>query len=78
MLWDLRNSRAPEKIMTGHEKGVLSVSWCKQDADLLLSCGKDNRSLCWNPQTGDVIGEVRANLTLSLHALILATAATCD
>ena len=44
--------------MTGHEKGVLSLSWCKQDADLLLSCGKDNRALCWNPQTSEVIGEV--------------------
>ncbi|WWD21730.1 hypothetical protein CI109_106217 [Kwoniella shandongensis] len=40
MLWDLRNTRAPEK-----------------DADLLLSCGKDNRTLCWNPQTGEIIGE---------------------
>ncbi|KAJ7598386.1 hypothetical protein C8J56DRAFT_1157604 [Mycena floridula] len=58
MMWDLRNSRAPEKILTGHEKGVLSLSWCKQDADLLLSCGKDNRALCWNPQTSEVIGEL--------------------
>ncbi|SPO28737.1 probable Protein transport protein SEC31 [Ustilago trichophora] len=55
MLWDLRNSRAPEKIMTGHDKGVLSLSWCKQDADLLLSCGKDNRSICWNPQTCEIV-----------------------
>lgn len=58
MVWDLRNARAPEKILTGHEKGVLSLSWCKQDADLLLSCGKDNRALCWNPQTSEIIGEV--------------------
>ncbi|KAF5370333.1 hypothetical protein D9758_007002 [Tetrapyrgos nigripes] len=58
MAWDLRNARAPEKILTGHEKGVLSLSWCKQDADLLLSCGKDNRALCWNPQTSEIIGEL--------------------
>ncbi|KAJ7836380.1 hypothetical protein B0H14DRAFT_3109889 [Mycena olivaceomarginata] len=58
MLWDLRNARAPEKILTGHEKGILSLSWCAQDADLLLSCGKDNRTLCWNPQTGDALGEL--------------------
>ncbi|KAI6121093.1 hypothetical protein F5141DRAFT_1087648 [Pisolithus sp. B1] len=58
MVWDLRNARAPEKILTGHEKGVLSLSWCKHDADLLLSCGKDNRALCWNPQTSEVIGEL--------------------
>ncbi|KAK0467632.1 hypothetical protein IW261DRAFT_1573805 [Armillaria novae-zelandiae] len=58
MVWDLRNARAPEKILTGHEKGVLSLSWCKQDADMLLSCGKDNRALCWNPQTSEIIGEL--------------------
>lgn len=46
------------QILTGHEKGVLSLSWCKQDSDLLLSCGKDNRALCWNPQTSEMIGEV--------------------
>ena len=46
------------KILTGHEKGILSLSWCRQDADLLLSCGKDNRALCWNPQTAEIIGEL--------------------
>ena len=58
MVWDLRNARAPERILTGHEKGVLSLSWCKRDPDLLLSCGKDNRVLGWNPQTSEIIGEV--------------------
>jgi WD40 repeat protein len=47
-----------DQILSGHTKGVLSVSWCKQDSDLLLSCGKDNRTLCWNPQTGEMVGEV--------------------
>ncbi|KDQ10528.1 hypothetical protein BOTBODRAFT_36224 [Botryobasidium botryosum FD-172 SS1] len=60
MVWDLRNARAPEKILTGHDKGVLSLSWCRQDPDLLLSCGKDNRTLCWNPQTSEIIGELPA------------------
>lgn len=36
---------------------MLSVSWCPQDNDLLLSCGKDNRSICWNPQSGEAYGE---------------------
>ncbi|PWN18074.1 hypothetical protein BCV69DRAFT_301531 [Microstroma glucosiphilum] len=58
MLWDLRMVRAPEKIMTGHDKGVLSLSWCKHDSDLLLSCGKDNRTIAWNPQTCEVVGEL--------------------
>ncbi|SJX65258.1 related to SEC31-component of the COPII coat of ER-golgi vesicles [Sporisorium reilianum f. sp. reilianum] len=67
MLWDLRNSRAPEKIMTGHDKGILSLSWCKQDADLLLSCGKDNRSICWNPQTCEVVGELPSSSNWSFE-----------
>ncbi|KAJ6562506.1 hypothetical protein B0H19DRAFT_1260079 [Mycena capillaripes] len=46
-LWDLKNARAPEKAFC-------PLSWCAQDADLLLSCGKDNRTLCWNPQTGEL------------------------
>ena len=28
---------------------MLSLSWCPHDTDLLLSCGKDNRTICWNP-----------------------------
>ncbi|PWW77544.1 hypothetical protein C7212DRAFT_277515 [Tuber magnatum] len=65
LLWDLRNSNAPERTLSGHELGVLSLSWCKQDTDLLLSCGKDNRTICWNPQTGEKLGEfpVVANWT---------------
>lgn len=45
------------KTLKGHEGDVLSLSWCRQDSDLLLSCGKDNRTICWNPQTGDAYGE---------------------
>ena len=57
LVWDLRNANAPERTLRGHESGVLSLSWCAQDNDLLLSCGKDNRTLCWNPQTGQALGE---------------------
>ncbi|KAJ5773023.1 Steroid receptor RNA activator-protein/coat protein complex II Sec31 [Penicillium paradoxum] len=56
-VWDLRNSHAPERTLTGHESGVLSLSWCEHDPDLLLSAGKDNRNICWNPQTGQAYGE---------------------
>ncbi|KAH0594184.1 hypothetical protein MHUMG1_08023 [Metarhizium humberi] len=58
LLWDLRNSNAPERTLQGHEQGILSLSWCSQDSDLLLSSGKDNRTLVWNPQTGDKYGEL--------------------
>ena len=57
LVWDLRNANAPEKVLRGHDGGVLSLSWCAQDNDLLLSCGKDNRNIVWNPQTGDCYGE---------------------
>lgn len=57
LLWDLRNSNAPERTLQGHDQGVLSLSWCQQDAELLISCGKDNRTLIWNPQTGERYGE---------------------
>jgi protein transport protein SEC31 len=57
LLWDLRNSNAPERTLQGHDQGILSLSWCQQDSDLLLSCGKDNRTLVWNPQTGERYGE---------------------
>lgn len=57
LMWDLRNSSAPERILRGHDQGVLSLSWCQHDSGLLLSCGKDNRSICWNPHTGEPVGE---------------------
>ncbi|KAL9605875.1 MAG: hypothetical protein Q9179_000939 [Wetmoreana sp. 5 TL-2023] len=57
LVWDLRNANAPERVLRGHDGGVLSLSWCAQDNDLLISCGKDNRTICWNPQTGEAYGE---------------------
>lgn len=57
LVWDLRNANAPERVLKGHDSGVLSLAWCQQDPDLLLSCGKDNRNICWNPQTGEAYGE---------------------
>ncbi|GCB83849.1 hypothetical protein scyTo_0024119, partial [Scyliorhinus torazame] len=38
--------------------GILSISWCQADAELLLSSAKDNRILCWNPNTGEVVYEL--------------------
>eukprot|EP00003_Mantamonas_plastica_P027869 TRINITY_DN6107_c0_g1_i3.p1 TRINITY_DN6107_c0_g1~~TRINITY_DN6107_c0_g1_i3.p1 ORF type:complete len:451 (+),score=61.60 TRINITY_DN6107_c0_g1_i3:94-1353(+) len=49
----------PTQEMKGHDRGILSVSWCPNDSGLLLTCGKDNRTLCWNPNTGEILCEVR-------------------
>jgi hypothetical protein len=59
-MWDLRNAFAPVQDLRGHTKGILAASWCPFDNGLLLSAGKDNRTLCWDPQSGAVLCEVRA------------------
>lgn len=55
------------QILAGHDKGILSLSWCTQDADLLLSSGKDGRTICWNPSSGDIVAEVRSSNYRWLH-----------
>lgn len=48
-LWDLRSSTSlPLATLPGHTEGILSVSWCPSDTSLLLSCGKDNRTILWD------------------------------
>ena len=46
------------RTLEHHKKGVLSVAWCPQDSDLLLSAAKDNQVLCWNPNSDTPGGEV--------------------
>ena len=57
-VWDLRNSISPVREFVGHQKGVLSLAWCPLDPSLLLSCGKDNRIICWDSTNGDVLCEL--------------------
>lgn len=49
-LWDLRSSTSLPlaTLQGGHTEGVLSVSWCPTDTSLLLSCGKDNKTILWD------------------------------
>ncbi|XP_071420580.1 protein transport protein Sec31B isoform X2 [Pithys albifrons albifrons] len=54
-IWDLRFATSPLSQLEGHTRGVLSVSWCQADPELLLSSAKDNRILCWNPSMGEVV-----------------------
>ncbi|KAK6487527.1 protein transport protein Sec31A-like isoform X3 [Huso huso] len=57
-IWDLRFASSPLKILENHTRGILSISWSQADPELLLSSAKDNRILCWNPGTGEVIYEL--------------------
>ncbi|XP_071952152.1 protein transport protein Sec31A-like [Antedon mediterranea] len=64
-MWDLRFATSPLKVLENHQRGILSIAWCPQDCDLLLSCGKDNRILCWNPNSAVAGGEVTYELPTS-------------
>ncbi|CDO95571.1 unnamed protein product [Kluyveromyces dobzhanskii CBS 2104] len=56
LTWDLRNAHVPLQVLSqGHSKGVLSLDWCKQDENLLLSSSRDNTSVLWNPQDGSIL-----------------------
>lgn len=61
-LWDLRYATAPSKTLQMHSRGVLGMSWCPRDHDLMISCGKDNKILCWNAQSEDQNGEVLSEI----------------
>ncbi|XP_062870723.1 protein transport protein Sec31A isoform X8 [Trichomycterus rosablanca] len=57
-MWDLRFATSPLKVLENHTRGVLAIAWSLADPELLLSCGKDNRILCWNPNTAEVLYEL--------------------
>ncbi|XP_033502948.2 protein transport protein Sec31A isoform X5 [Epinephelus lanceolatus] len=57
-MWDLRFATSPLKILENHTRGILAIAWSLADPELLLSCGKDNRILCWNPNTAEVLYEL--------------------
>ena len=63
-MWDLRFATAPMRVLEAHTRGVLSVAWCQQDSDLLLSAAKDNQVLCWNPNADKPGGEVSYSISI--------------
>ena len=54
-IWDLRNSHTPLQTINknGHTNGILSLDWCDNDERLLLSSGRDNSVMLWNPETAE-------------------------
>ncbi|XP_032880960.1 protein transport protein Sec31A isoform X6 [Amblyraja radiata] len=57
-MWDLRFATSPLRTLESHTRGILAIAWSLADPELLLSCGKDNRMLCWNPNTAEVVYEL--------------------
>ena len=70
-LWDLRYATAPAKTLNVHQRGILGLTWCPKDTDLMVSCGKDNKILCWNPNV-----DPQVSLSVALSSIdICSTAA---
>ncbi|NWX45391.1 SC31A protein, partial [Steatornis caripensis] len=60
-MWDLRFASSPLRVLESHTRGILAIAWSMADSDLLLSCGKDAKILCSNPNTGEVLYELPTN-----------------
>ncbi|GAA0155673.1 vesicle coat protein [Lithospermum erythrorhizon] len=57
-LWDMRNIMSPVKEFVGHTKGIIAMSWCPADSSYLLTCAKDNRTICWDVTSGEIVSEL--------------------
>ncbi|KAJ4978081.1 hypothetical protein NE237_008861 [Protea cynaroides] len=68
-LWDMRNSMSPLKEFVGHTRGVIGMSWCPSDSAYLVTCAKDNRTICWDTSTGEIVCELPAgtNWNFDIH-----------
>ncbi|XP_025777805.1 protein transport protein Sec31A isoform X2 [Puma concolor] len=60
-MWDLRFASSPLRVLENHARGILAIAWSMADPELLLSCGKDAKILCSNPNTGEVLYELPTN-----------------
>ncbi|XP_075854753.1 protein transport protein Sec31A isoform X12 [Microcebus murinus] len=60
-MWDLRFASSPLRVLENHARGILAIAWSMADPELLLSCGKDAKILCANPNTGEVLYELPTN-----------------
>ena len=41
---------------TSYLTGVIAMEWCPSDSSYLLTCAKDNRTICWDTNTAEVVG----------------------
>ncbi|KAM6301347.1 protein transport protein Sec31A isoform 10-T10 [Aegotheles albertisi] len=60
-MWDLRFASSPLRVLESHTRGILAIAWSMADSELLLSCGKDAKILCSNPNTGEMLYELPTN-----------------
>ncbi|KAL5199137.1 hypothetical protein ABZP36_002649 [Zizania latifolia] len=60
-VWDVRKTISPVREFVGHSKGVIAMSWCPYDSSFLLTCSKDNRTICWDTVSGEIMSELPAS-----------------
>lgn len=65
-IWDLHMTIEPKSTLRGHRRGVMAMSWCQKDKSLLLSSGKDNRTLCWDIISSSVVSEIGSSSNWNL------------
>lgn len=58
------------------KQGVVSASWCSHDPALLLSSGKDGRTILWDASIGAVLGEHAAGFGEYAHQVGFSAAET--
>lgn len=56
-----------KQTMQIHQRGILGLTWCLQDTDLMVSCGKDNKILCWNPNTEQAGDEILSEIASTVQ-----------
>ncbi|XP_072984092.1 protein transport protein SEC31 homolog B-like isoform X1 [Typha latifolia] len=68
-VWDVRKTISPLREFVGHTKGVIAMSWCPYDSSFLLTCAKDNRTICWDTLNGEIVSELPAstNWNFDIH-----------
>ncbi|KAA3476124.1 protein transport protein SEC31-like protein B-like [Gossypium australe] len=49
--------------------GVITMAWCPSDSSYLLTCAKDNHTICWDTVTGEIVCELPAgnNWNFDVH-----------
>lgn len=57
-VWDLRKTDYPVATFSNiHHSGILSISWCLTDPNLIVSAGKDERTVVTNFLTREMVLE---------------------
>ena len=63
-IWDVRKAVTPIITMQGHQKTIQGLSWNTYDTSILTSVSSDGRTIHWDTNTGNYIGELEPSHNL--------------